>query len=243
MANTRSLSNAFPPFLGLLWLVLGGQSPADAQERPYAEIKGRITITRRTELEQHHTPIPDRYPSHGGQGTAVAGTASQPSEARLAERAVVYLESESLNRGKYALPRENPILDQKNLQFHPRVLPILVGTTVDFPNRDNLFHNVFSYSQTREFDLGRYPRDDVRSVLFDRTGLVRVYCDIHAYMNATIIVLPHPYFATPADDGTYAIRRVPEGKYSIVFWIDRDVAERRSIEVRSGETAQIDFTY
>jgi plastocyanin len=162
---------------------------------------------------------------------------------RLSDKAVVYLESDELNQRSYPVPDKNPALDQENLQFHPQVLPILVGTTVDFPNRDNLFHNVFSYSQAKEFDLGRYPRNDSRSVTFDKPGLVRVYCDIHSHMNATIIVLSHPYFATLNDDGTYAIPRVPEGKYRVVFWYDRDVLERRTVEVRAGESTVVDFTY
>jgi len=137
---------------------------------------------------------------------------SEPVRSRLSEKAVVYLESEDANRGKYPPPRKNPVLNQKGLQFHPQVLPILVGTTVDFPNRDNLFHNVFSYSQPREFDLGRYPKDDSRSVTFDVPGTVRVYCDIHTRMSATILVLQHPFFASVGDAGEYLIPNVPPGK-------------------------------
>jgi plastocyanin len=242
MTRQKRHGHVWFSFLGFFWLLLWGQAPAEAQEKPFAEIRGRIIVTRRPEPGLHHAIMPDRYPGHGIQATTLAGMASGGSDARLTERAVVYLEGESLNGQKYPLPAQNPILDQRNLQFHPQVLPILVGTAVAFPNRDNLFHNVFSYSQPKEFDLGRYPRDDSRSVVFDRVGLVRVYCDIHADMNATIIVLPHPYFATPGEDGRYAIRHVPEGKYSIVLWIDRAAVERRPIEVRSGETAEIDFT-
>ena len=238
MTDSRILRQG-PLFLLLL---LAGEATAVAQERTTAEIRGRITITRKAESEHAHALTVTRYPGHGVQDATAGVAPAEASDGPMSGRAVVYLENETLNRGKYPPPDKNPILDQKNLQFHPRVLPILVGTTVDFPNRDNLFHNVFSYSQTKEFDLGRYPRDDVRSVLFDRVGLVRVYCDIHAHMNATIIVLPHPYFATPRDDGSYVLHRVPEGKYSIVLWVDRDVADRRSIEVRAGETAEIDFT-
>jgi len=229
-------------FVGFLWLLppLGGLEAANAQDRPSSEIRGKIT--RKAEPERRQAAMPDRYPGHGTHSGGTTSMASQVHEVRLSERAVVYLESDLLNRGRYAPPEKSPILDQKDLQFHPQVLPILVGTTVDFPNRDNLFHNVFSYSRTKEFDLGRYPRDDSRSVLFDKPGLVRVYCDIHAHMNATVMVLPHPYFATPNDDGSFVIRRVPEGKYSIVLWIDRDVVERRSIEVRPGETTEIIFT-
>ena len=170
-------------------------------------------------------------------------THPESSQLRLPERAVVYLEGELLSQGPIPIPEKNPTLDQKNLQFHPQVLPILAGTTVDFPNQDNLFHNVFSYSRPKEFDLGRYPKDDSRSVRFERPGVVRVYCDIHSQMNATILVLPHPYFTTPDDDGNYAIGGIPAGKYSLLFWYDRDVVERRSVEVRAGEAIEINFSY
>jgi plastocyanin len=162
---------------------------------------------------------------------------------KLSEKTVVYLEGGELNQGAYAPPEKNPYLDQKDLQFHPQVLPILVGTSVDFPNRDNLFHNVFSYSQTKEFDLGRYPKNDSRSVTFDRPGVVRVYCDIHSHMNAIILVLQHPYFAAPDDDGMYVIRHVPEGKYTLVLWYGRDVLERRPVDIKGGESVEVDFTH
>ena len=234
------------PLTVALWsLFVGaaGSFPAFAQSRTDSEIRGKVSLTVKREPERRHTAMLQRYPAHGTDSRSDTGTTSQPATIPLSERSVVFLEGDFPNRGKYPPPEQNPILDQKDLQFHPQVLPILVGTTVDFPNRDNLFHNVFSYSQPKEFDLGRYPRDDSRSVRFDRPGLVRVYCDIHSHMNATIMVLPHPYFATPNDDGTYAIRHVPEGKYSIVLWVDRNVVELRPVEIRAGETVTADFTH
>ena len=216
-----------------------------AAERPQGEIRGKITITGKGEGQEKplSAMLFERYPSHG-EGMAISsGTYRDASPAKLSERAVVYLESAELNHGKYSPPEKNPVLDQKNLQFHPMVLPILVGTTVDFPNRDNLFHNVFSYSSPKEFDLGRYPRDDSRSVTFDRPGVVRVYCDIHSQMSATILVLPHPYFASPDDSGSFAIGNVPDGKYTLVLWYDRDVVKRQSIVIEGGKPVEADFTY
>ncbi len=232
-------------FAVLLWFLF---SPVErtvclAQATAYSDIRGKITITGRERPERPREVALERYPGHGEHGLSLPGMPMRPPELRLSERAVVYLEGDLLNQGGYSPPEKHPVLDQRNLQFHPEVLPILVGTTVDFPNRDNLFHNVFSYSRPKEFDLGRYPKDDSRSVHFDRPGLVRVYCDIHADMYATIVVLPHPFFAMPDDDGTYTIRRVPEGKYTVVFWVDRNVVERRSIVVRAGETPEVNFTY
>jgi plastocyanin len=161
----------------------------------------------------------------------------------LSERAVIFLEGSSFDLHAYPAPERRPVLDQRNLEFHPRVLPILAGTTVDFPNRDDLFHNVFSYSQTKEFDLGRYPKNDSRSVTFDEPGVVRVYCDIHSHMNATILVLDNPYFAVPSDEGAYVMRHIPEGKYTLVFWYDRDVVERRPVQLKAGETLELNLTF
>ncbi len=156
---------------------------------------------------------------------------------------MVYLESQELSGKTYPVPAKRPILDQKGLQFHPQVLPILLGTTVDFPNRDNLFHNVFSYSKTKRFDLGRYPKDDSRSVTFDRPGVVRVYCDIHSDMNATILVLENPFFAAPDGTGAYSMRNIPEGTHTLVLWCDRDIVERRLIQVKAGQSIEVDFAH
>ena len=243
--KTRRSTPLIFAFLSLcvLFLWCPEHQTAIPQTMPNSDVRGRITITRAPEPEGLSRAVIDRYNLHLHRDSATATIAPKLPEFRLSERAVVYLESDLLNHGKHSPPEKHPVLDQRNLQFHPQVLPILVGTTVDFPNRDNLYHNVFSYSQAKEFDLGRYPKDDSRSVQFNKPGLVRVYCDIHAHMNATIIVLQHPYFATPNDDGTYVIHQVPEGRYSIILWIDRDRVERRSIEVRAGETTIMDFTF
>src|SRR6266571_5547426 len=104
------------------------------------------------------------------------------------------------------------------MMFRPLVLPVMVGSTVDFPNNDDLFHNVFSYSQAKEFDLGRYPRGQKKSIKFDKPGIVKVYCDIHSYMYATILVLKNPFFAVPDEEGNYHIDNIPEGVYTLNFW-------------------------
>jgi plastocyanin len=221
-----------------------GNSVDARQVSPFAEIRGKISLTRRDET--HQALMRDQmfgmYTTHGGSEASVLISPSADVAGKISERAVVYLESDELNQRPYPAPARTPSLDQKNLQFHPQVLPVMVGTKVDFPNRDNLFHNVFSYSQAKEFDLGRYPKDDSRSVTFDRPGVVRVYCDIHSHMSATILVLKHPYFTSPDDSGVYVLSRVPPGKYRVVLWYDRDVVERKNAEVKAGEDMQIDFT-
>ncbi len=208
-------------------------------------IHGTITATgsgERTD-EQRRAALFERYPTRGGQGATQLTLQPGPVTSRLSETTVVYLESPSLDSARYEPAAKHPMLDQRNLQFHPQVLPVLVGTTVDFPNRDNLFHNVFSYSHPKEFDLGRYPKDDSRSVTFDRPGVVRVYCDIHSHMNATILVLQNPYYATPDDNGRYQIPDVPGGKYRIVLWHGRNYIEGRWIEVGQGKSLEVNFTF
>jgi hypothetical protein len=127
--------------------------------------------------------------------------------------------------------------------FRPLVLPIIVGTTVDFPNSDEVFHNVFSYSSPKEFDLGRYPIGKSKKVTFDRPGVVNVYCDIHAYMYATILVLENPWFAIPGKDGEYVIRNVPQGEYELAFWYGKKKVTSRSITVKARESTIVDLEY
>ena len=98
-----------------------------------------------------------------------------------------------------------------NETFVPHVLPIVAGTTVDFPNNDHTYHNVFSLSKTKTFDLGRYAVGRSKSVRFDRPGIVRVFCDIHSHMSAFIIVFAHRYFALADIDGAYRLENVPPG--------------------------------
>ncbi len=159
---------------------------------------------------------------------------------RLSEVAVVYLEGLK-EKIPFSPPETRPVLNQYQIVFRPLVLPVQAGTTVDFPNSDNLFHNVFSYSQPKEFDLGRYPLGEQKSVRFDKPGIVNVYCDIHSYMYATILVFDHPYFTIPDDDGNFSLTGVPEGRYDISFWYGRKRVETRKITVKSDETVYINF--
>jgi len=218
---------------------------ARSQEVGTGTVQGTITLSKSDDVaeEEHRRALLNRYTPDALEYGILADPKSWRPY-RLAETTVVYLERESPgSAGPYTPPRVHPVLDQKGLRFHPQVLPVLVGTTVDFPNGDVVFHNVFSYSQPKEFDLGRYPMGDSRSVTFDRPGIVRVYCDIHSDMNATILVLNNPYFATPADDGTYILHDVPDGKYRMVVWHGRDVLFRRAILVKAGETTTVNIAY
>lgn len=109
-------------------------------------------------------------------------------------------------------------IDQRNETFVPHVLAIVAGTTVDFPNSDLTYHNVFSLSRAKTFDLGRYAVGKSKAVRFDKPGIVRVFCEIHSHMSAFILVFSHRYFAVTAADGSYRIDNVPPGTHNVFVW-------------------------
>jgi plastocyanin len=153
---------------------------------------------------------------------------------------VVYLEEAPQS----AFPESSPrrvTLDQRQQTFVPHVLAITAGTSVDFPNNDRTYHNVFSLSKIARFDLGRYGNGQSKSVRFDRPGVVRVFCDIHSHMSAFILVFAHRYFAPTGPDGAYRIPEVPPGTYTVAVWNDGQVREQHSVTVPAGGEVQADF--
>ncbi len=134
------------------------------------------------------------------------------------------------------------VMDQRDLKFNPRVLAVLAGTTVDFPNNDKTFHNAFSPSETKRFDLGLYPPQKSRSVRFENPGVVRILCNVHPNMEAFIVVKDHPYFAVPDGRGNYRINNVPLGKYQLEVWHPEYATKTVSFTVAyAGEVLVIDL--
>jgi plastocyanin len=159
-------------------------------------------------------------------------------------RSVVYLETAP--RAAFD-PNEEPraSMDQRNENFVPHVLPIIAGTTVDFPNDDSTYHSVFSLSKPKPFNLGRYAAGRSKSVRFDQPGIVRVFCDIHSHMSAFILVFAHRYFTVTDDDGRYRLPNVPAGAYTLTVWNEtvRGDAPRRAIAIApEGGDIDADFT-
>jgi plastocyanin len=132
-------------------------------------------------------------------------------------------------------------MDQRNERFVPHVLAIVAGTTVDFPNSDPTYHNVFSFSKTRRFDLGRYAAGRSKAVRFDQPGIVRVFCDIHSHMSAFILVFSHRYFAVTDEEGRYRIDNVPPGTYSVVAWHESLPSDTRRVSVPDGGEVDLNF--
>jgi plastocyanin len=153
----------------------------------------------------------------------------------------VYLESAP--RGAFESSEAGlVVMDQRNETFVPHVVAITTGTTVDFPNSDAFYHNVFSLSKTARFDLGRYAAGRSKSVRFDKPGIVRVFCDIHSHMNAFILVFSHPFFALTNAEGRYGIENVPPGSYNVIAWNEGIASDPKPVAVPEGGVAELDFT-
>ena len=133
------------------------------------------------------------------------------------------------------------VLDQRDERFVPHVLAITTGTVVDFPNSDRIFHNVFSLSKTRPFDLGRYAAGRSKAVTFDRPGIVRVFCDIHSHMNAFILVFNHPFFTLTDAEGRYRIENIPPGSYNVIAWNEGVSSDPKPVTVPDGGSTEVDF--
>jgi hypothetical protein len=165
--------------------------------------------------------------------------AHDPTSVPEIRNVVVYLKDATF-RG--TLPVTRGELRQEHETFLPHVLAITRGSTVDFPNDDPIFHNVFSLSSAATFDLRRYPRGQSRSQAFPKAGIVKVYCNIHSHMSATILVMDNPYFTTPELDGSFELPNLPPGEYMLIGWHER-VGERRSaVRVERGKTTTIDLS-
>jgi plastocyanin len=218
-------------------LFAGAATAQDKSDAAMGEIRGTISVSASDDVTGEITRgrSLNRYETSG----ANTGKQLDPPYA-LSEKAVIYIESVP---GSYEPPRTRPQLDQRDMVFRPLVLPILVGSTVDFPNSDPLFHNVFSLSQPKEFDLGRYPKGQKKTVTFEHTGVVSVYCEIHSYMFATILVLQNPYFTVPDNDGNFILKNIPSGTYHLSFWYGRKRAETKTVTVISNQVTTTNFTY
>lgn len=139
---------------------------------------------------------------------------------------VVYLTKET--PFEFTPAAEPYVLAQKGLQFYPSVLAVERGARVTFPNSDNTYHNVFSYSPEKRFDLGRYINDvDPPIVTFDEPGQIRVFCEVHEHMRAVILVLETPYFTATDEAGNFELKGVPAGTYTLNIWrINRPLEQR-----------------
>jgi plastocyanin len=197
-----------------------------------ASIEGQIVIKRKLSRRTVTAPAGTYY-----RGTAVE-LASEPLDDPLRfERThvVVYLE------GLSSSPPVTATMEQKNRRFTNDLLVVPVGSTVSFPNEDPIFHNVFSLSKPRIFDLGTYPKGQTRSVTLPTPGIIYVNCHLHPNMSAAVVVTPNRWSARPDGSGAFSIVDVPAGKYTIVAWHKSAGFFRQAVEVRSDASSKVVF--
>jgi plastocyanin len=153
--------------------------------------------------------------------------------------AVVYLD------GSFPKPTSQPTkrIAQKDLAFVPSLLPVQVGTRVEFPNLDDTYHNIFSYSPAKRFDLGRYRPDErpIPSEVFDTPGLVTLRCDIHEHMRGLILVLNSPYFVVTDSEGRFRLSGLPSGHYALKAWINSKTTREQSVDLKADTVLHVDF--
>lgn len=153
--------------------------------------------------------------------------------------AVVYLE------GNFAPPAEAPVVtvEQKDLMFVPQLLAVPVGARVEFPNLDDTFHNIFSYSPAKRFDLGRYRAGEkpVPAVVFDAPGLVVLRCDIHEHMRGVILVLATPHFTVTDGAGHFRLTGLPAGTHRLKAWLNSRTTLERTVELTAQSALRVDL--
>ncbi len=184
-------------------------------------VTGQVTLTTRMR------GVPIATNAYAPRAVTHQGAPTAPEMRSV----VVYLKD---GRHSGPLDPSRAEIRQEAESFVPRVVAVTRGSTVDFPNFDPYFHNVFSLSRVGTFDLGRYATGQSRSRRFDKAGLVKVYCHLHSQMSATILVLDHPYFATPAADGRFTLPQVPPGDYILAGWHERVGEQTVRISVKAG---------
>jgi plastocyanin len=209
--------------LSLLWLT--AVSSPDAARN--GSIRGRVEIRR-------------AVPSATPRASLTDGGVLKAPDFTDRLRSVVYLETAPRAAFEQIDPA-HAVMDQRNETFVPHLLAITTGTTVDFPNSDRIYHNVFSLSKTKTFDLGRYAAGRSQAVRFDRPGIVRVFCDIHSHMNAFILVFNHRFFDVTDADGRYHIDNIPPGTYNVIAWNEGLASEPRTASVPDGGSTELDF--
>jgi plastocyanin len=200
-----------------------------------ADIQGAIVIERK--LTKRNVTAPTGLYQRGTPVELRSDSAEDPL-AYERSHVVVYIENQV--PGTPAAPA-TAVLEQRDRRFSPDLLVIPAGSTVSFPNFDPIFHNVFSLSKAKSFDLGNYPKGQTREVAFPKPGVVFVYCHLHPNMAASIVVTPSQWATRAHGSGAFTLPNVPPGKYTVVAWHKAAGTFRKTVEVSAQSGGQVTF--
>ncbi len=175
-------------------------------------------------------------PSHKAAGEHAGQTDKK------AANIIVWAESTGGIKTPFQKPEKKPAMIQRDKNFVPHVLVVQTGTAVDFPNLDPLYHNVFSYSRAKRFDLGRYEQGKSKTVTFDQPCVIDVFCEIHEDMHAYVLVLDTPWFVRAAADGSFELK-VPAGSYKVFAWIPARRSEPVELSLEEFSSRTVDLLF
>ena len=198
-----------------------------------ASAKADATIEGRVQLPEPRMerPVNQRYQS----------TVEAPLTPSNPPAAIVYLDGAFRAPDK---PHSNvpAQMTQKNVAFAPDLIAVRIGTAVDFPNMDDTYHNVFSYSKPKRFDLGRFRKDEkTATVVFDKPGVVTVHCEIHDRMRGIVLVLETPYFQKTDSTGHYRLEHLPAGRFTLKAFINENDVRTIPVELKDGAILHVDL--
>ena len=213
--------------VGLLGLIFSGVSDVTA-----SEVSGRILIQGKASRKIVAPVVYDL------RGASVQDGFSIGENGGAFDRVAVWLEPTGSMQNQSSAGAATK-MQQRNRHFDPELLIVPVGATVEFPNSDPIFHNIFSLSRAGTFDLGYYPQGQSRSVTFSQAGIVQVYCHVHPSMYGVIVVTASPWTCKPAKDGSFAWTDVPAGKYRLVVWNRSTGLAHRKLTVPSQGAVEV----
>jgi hypothetical protein len=230
-------------YFGFAELITGPDAIADLAELFRAGAPPRVTEPPK-KMEQPLPPQPEAVGDSEKEApppppapqqkeyASISGTIQLDGKVPQGEIGIVTLESPGRAKRPLPIPR---IMEQRNRQFLPRVLIVPVGSPVTFPNWDPVFHNVFSTSDTKPFDLGLYKSGEARTVVFDREGIVKLGCNLHANMLAYIVIVSAPHYVVTGANGQFSFRRLEPGRYVLRAWNERSQRPvTKEVELRPG---------
>lgn len=176
---------------------------------------------------------------YANEGTGVIKGKINIKAKKYKKDTVVYIEKVE---GSFPPSEVHAKMDQVGLVFIPHVLVVLIGTTVEYLNSDDVAHNVFSPDKVADrMNLGTWPKGAIRPYTFNKLGVAAIHCNVHSEMEAFVVVLQNPYFSKTDKDGNYIIENVPPGEYTLKVWNEKYKAKEKKIEIKTGETITIDF--
>jgi hypothetical protein len=197
-------------------------------------VSGQVTITRNLAAQRMRFRL---YPSY----KPIAPPPADAVRSDEYQNVVIYLQPVSFDLSPIS-PGTGFEIRQLGETFIPHVLPVTVGSTVSFPNLDPIFHNVFSLSRPKSFDLGRYPQNETRTVTFNEPGVVPLFCHLHSDMSAVVVVLDTPWYTIPEVDGQYRIADLPAGNYRVTAWHERSSSVESEITITAGQVVSLDLS-